>query len=396
MKIGDILRGKVEKLTDRGWGIVNSPSGKINLHYVIENEEIEFRVKEKAQGVYWGEILKLITPSGKRVKVKCPLYNYCGGCNLMHINYEGQLEYKRKLLIKNLLNFSNFPPEKINIVPSPPFNYRLRAKLKGRDDGKIGFIKKGKTEVIELRDCLLFHPRINEFINTWNSKEKMPHIPQIDLLFNYQKDTLYAHLSKSPPEDFPFSAFKKTVFSYKGNEISSISELHIGEYKYLLSPISFFQSNIFLLKKILDKVETYSPSGETAIDLYSGVGFFIPILKKKFKRVYAVESSKFSYSLLTKNFQDIKAYRIQSSKFSFPPAELIILDPPRSGVEERAMKRLLKRRYPKIIYLSCSQKGFSKDLKKIIESGYLIKRLSLLDLFPHTPYFETIALLEAQ
>jgi len=394
LKIGETLKGKIEKLTDKGWGVLNSPAGSINIHYAIEGEEIEFRIKEESKGKLWGEILQVISPSKHRVEVKCPIYNSCGGCNLLHINYKHQLKYKKEILKKNIDSFFNFSEKDINIISSPPFNYRLRAKLKGREDGKIGFIEKGKTSVIKIEECLLYHKRINNFIRKWNESDKMPFIHQVDLFYNLTEEHLYAYLSENPLSNFPYDFFEKTTFSYKGKEEDSISEIKVKDFKYKVSPVSFFQSNIFLLEKMLETVDSYIEQGDTAIDLYSGIGFFIPVLKNKFKKIYAVESNKFSFKLLKENFPDIKAYRIVSSNFSFPPADLILLDPPRSGVDERTMKRIVKKGYKKIIYISCSQRGFSKDSKILSENNYSLKKLSLLDLFPHTPYFETIALFE--
>ncbi len=395
MKIGETLKGKIEKLCEEGWGVLNSPAGPpINIHYAIEGEEIEFRIKEESKGKLWGEILKIISPSEHRVEVKCPVYDSCGGCNLLHIKYEHQIALKKEILKKNIDSFFNFPEKNIKVIESPPFNYRLRAKLKGRKDGKIGFIEKGKTSVIKIKECLLYHERINNFIKKWNESDKMPFVHQIDLFYNFTEDLLYAHLSEKPPSNFPYDSFEKTIFSHKGKEEDSISEIKVKDFKYKVTPVSFFQSNIFLLEKMLKTVDSYIDYGNIAIDLYSGIGFFIPILKNKFSKIYAVESNKFSFKLLKENFPEIKAYRIVSSNFSFPPADLILLDPPSSGVDERTIKRILKKKYEKIVYISCSQKGFSKDTKVLSENGYSLKKLSLLDLFPHTPYFETIALFE--
>ena len=394
MKNSEILRGKVEELSDKGWGIINSPAGKIYVHYVVEGEEVEFSIKEKDKRGIWAEVKSILKPSPYRVEIPCKIYNRCGGCNLLHINYEHQLEYKLAILRKNISELSDFPFEKVETIVSKPYHYRIKAKLKGREDGKIGFIEKGKTSVVELKECLLYHERINEFINIWNNSEKMPFIHQIDLFFNPTDKNLYAYLSRKPDNLNFTKYFEDTVFSYKGEEDKGIFSINVGKYSYFASPAVFFQTNIFLLEKFLDIVERALTKGETAIDLYSGMGFFIPILKKHYNKVYAVESNKLSYKLLLDNFPDIKAYRMISSKFSFPPAELLLVDPPRSGIDEKTIGRILKKRYKNIVYISCSQKGFKKDMKLFLANGYKIKKISLLDLFPHTPYFETIAVLE--
>ena len=392
MKTGEKLTGIVEAITDKGWGIINSPAAKIYIHYVIEGEEVEYSIKEKDKKGIWAEVKSILKPSPHRIEVPCKIYNRCGGCNLLHIKYEHQLKYKKSWLIKNISEITNYPFENIKIIPSKPNNYRMRAKLKGREDGKIGFIEKGKTSVVELKECLLYHERINEFINIWNNSEKMPFIHQIDLLFNPTDKILYSHLSEKPKNTDFTKLFKNTLFSFKGEDKKIL--IKMGNFSYLTSPSVFFQSNLFLNSELLNTVEKYLIKGETAIDLYSGVGFFIPVLQKYFKKIYAVESNRLSYNLLKENFPEIKAYRIVSSKFSFPPADLLLIDPPRSGMDQRTSDRIVKKRYKRIIYISCSQKGFKKDLKILLNNGYKLKGITMIDLFPHTPYFETIALLE--
>ncbi len=394
MKTEEKLTGIVEALTDRGWGIINSPAGKIYIHYVIEGEEVEYSIKEEDERGIWAEVKSILKPSPQRVEVPCKIYNRCGGCNLLHIKYEHQLEYKKSLLIKNISKITNYPSEKIKIIRSNPNNYRLRAKLKGREDGKIGFIEKGKISVVEIKNCILYHPKINEFLYIWNSSENMPFVHQIDLLFNPTNNILYSHLSDKPQKMDFTKLFKNTVFSFKGEykKISIKTEI----FSYLTLPSVFFQSNIFLISELLKTVEKYLIKGERAIDLYSGVGFFIPVLQKYFKKIYAVESNRLSYKLLKENFPEVKAYRTLSSKFSFPPADLLLIDPPRSGMDQRTSHRIVKKRYERIIYISCSQKGFKKDMKILLKNGYKLKGITMLDLFPHTPYFETIALFENQ
>jgi tRNA/tmRNA/rRNA uracil-C5-methylase (TrmA/RlmC/RlmD family) len=238
----------------------------------------------------------------------------------------------------------------------------------------------------------LFPGKINQFLEKWNALENPPFFHQMDILINRDSQEVYIHLSHPPKEEKEvLKLFPGFTFSWKGNEDAAVSGLNIKGGAYRVSPAVFFQVNPFQWENMLNIVESYLESCDTIIDLYSGVGFFIPVLKKYAKKVIGVESDGFSVTLAKRAFPGVEFFKTAVEKFGFPDADVIILDPPRSGISKYIMKRILNREYKKIIYISCASAAFSRDLKILKENNYQLTDLKILDLFPQTAHLETIA-----
>jgi 23S rRNA (uracil1939-C5)-methyltransferase len=392
-------KGRVEKITNGGWGLVRSDEGVVFLNYVLPGEQITFLIKEKARGILWGQLEEVLTPSEHRIEPPCPYFGQCGGCVFQHMDYLYQQKIKQDILLDDLKRIGNYEEAEVHhhYIESPPFHYRIRARMKAQEQesGKIGFIRKGTNRVIPINWCLLFPEAINPFLEKWNALENPPFFFQMDILMNPDNQRIYIHLSHPPKQEKEtLKLFPDITFSWKGNEDAGISELKIRDWTYLISPTVFFQVNPFQWENMLNTVESYLEPCDTIIDLYSGVGFFIPLLKKYSKKIIGVESHGFSVTLARRAFacKGVDFLKIPVEKFIFPEADIIVVDPPRSGLSNYVMNNLLKKKYKKIIYISCSSATFSRDLKILRESGYQLKDLNIFDLFPQTAHLETIGL----
>ena len=391
--------GIVEKITNGGWGLVRSDEGVVFLNDVLPGEQVTFRIKEKTRGILWGQLEEVLTPSKHRIEPPCPYYGQCGGCVFQHINYQYQQKIKQDILLDDLKRIGNYEEagDHYHYIESPPFYNRIRARMKAQvqEGGKIGFIRKGTNRVIPINQCLLFPEAINPFLEKWNVLENPPFFFQMDILMNPGNQRIYIHLSHPPKQEKKtLKLFPGITFSWKGNEDAGVSRLKIRDWAYLVSPAVFFQVNPFQWESMLDIVESYLEPCDTIIDLYSGVGFFIPLLKKYSKKIIGVESHGFSVTLARRAFacNEVDFLKIPVDKFIFPKADIIVVDPPRSGLSGSVINKLLKKKYKKIIYISCSSATFSRDLNILLESGYQLKDLNILDLFPQTAHLETIGL----
>lgn len=405
--------GIVEKIANGGWGLVRSDEGVVFLNYVLPGESVDYRIKDLARGILWGELLEVLIPSEHRIQPPCPYFGQCGGCVFQHIDYPFQEQIKRQILLNDLKRIGHYEPEPTlpNIIKSPPFHNRIRARMKAQkrensleQDGRIGFIRKSTNSVIPINQCLLFPAPVNRFLEKWNTQEKPPFFFQMDILMNRDSQQVYIHLAHPPypgheaqKEKEILKRFPEITFSWPGNDNAGISTLSIKDWTYLISPTAFFQVNPFQWENMLDIVESYLEPCDTIIDLYSGVGFFIPLLKKYGKKVIGVESNRYSSDLARRAFGGSGAsgsefLRIPVEKFNFPAADIVVVDPPRSGLSKNVVNSIIKKKYPKLIYISCSSATFSRDLNILRENGYQVNALNALDLFPQTPHLETIGL----
>lgn len=396
-------QGVVEKIINGGWGLVRSDEGVVFLNYVLPGELVSYVIKEKANGILWGETREILSTSPHRVDPPCPYYGECGGCIFQHIDYSFQKEIKREILENDLSRIGHVSSTEVpvtDVIGSPPYNNRIRARMKAQPDGKIGFIRKGTNDVISINRCLLFPEAVNAFLLQWNSLPNPPFFHQMDILVNRDSGKVFINLSRSPKEEKGeksiLKLFPDITFCWKGNEDAGVSRLNVKDWSYLISPSVFFQVNPFQWENMLDTVESHLHQCHTIIDLYSGVGFFIPLLRKYAGSVIGVENSPFSVTLGKRAFQSegagIAFVKVAAENYSFPHSDMILVDPPRSGLDKKVINGILRNRYKRVIYISCSTATFSRDLNILRSNGYRVDSLKAFDLFPQTSHLESIGL----
>ena len=388
--------GKVEKIINGGWGIIRDSNKTVFLNYVLPGEEVEYSIKDKAKGIYWGETLNILSPSPYRKTPECSLFGECGGCVFQHIDYEYQKQIKTDIFIDDMKRIGSMNIKPDIFYKSPTYGYRIRGRLKANESGKIGFIKKGTHTILQIDNCLLFSDEMNNYLLDWNKQKNPPFFYQQDISYieNHDKN-IHSYLSHSPKNDQKtiLDNFKNTIYSWKENS-NSFVKLKIKDFEYRIKPSTFFQVNKYQFENMLNFVEDNLFKTEKAIDLYSGVGFFVPLLLKYSKNVIAVESFTESINLAEQSFPDAKFVNTSVDKFNFVKSDIIIADPPRSGLSKYVIGNIIRLKYKRLIYISCSSATFARDAKILKKNGYSIKKLALIDLFPQTPHIEIMSVFE--
>lgn len=393
----EIKTGIVEQIVNGGFGLVRSSEGVVFLKYVCPGEKIQYTIKERVKGIIWGDVIKILNPMENRVTPECKYYGECGGCIFSHIPYEEQLKIKQEILINDLRRIGNLDDITINkIYGSEPFKYRIRAKLKGIENGKIGFIRRGTNDVMEINNCSIVDDPVNNFITKWNRSKNPPFFHQLDIFYNISSKITYVHLSSTPGKNdlLFFNSFKNTVFTWELNEKEGESVLKIKGSEFIVSPGVFFQVNRFQWETMFDIVESMLEYSDISLDLYTGTGFFVPLLKKYSNKVIGVENSKLSVDFAERSFPDVLFIRLPVEKFTLPDAGQILVDPPRSGLPKKVLDQLIKLKIKNVIYVSCSTSTLARDLKYFKSNGYNIQELNMVDLFPQTSHIETITSLK--
>lgn len=367
--------------------------------------------------------VEIKVPSEWRQEAPCPYYGKCGGCQYQHLKYEFQLKMKKMILEESLSRIGKikrFPePE---IIPSgDEWGYRIRVQFKGRR-GKVGFFRWGEHEMVDVDYCLVVHPKINDLI---------PALRKISLQLEAQCEF---HVTYSPTEDrfllllvTPTEIDRELLRSFKnslpeevvglgnflrvGQSLTArnwIGREHIyidaGGFRFRISGGSFFQVNWTLWENLMDAV-TEGADFRKAVELYCGVGFFTMKLASRGNFVeasdgnpYAINDAKYSAKVNgIENALFIKSSAFRHLKMRGGDViDLLVLDPPRSGLSSQERDLLIKNKPQRIVYVSCNPATLSRDLADLIKGGYEIKRLKLIDNFPQTYHVETIAFLEVQ
>ena len=396
--------------------------------FVLEDETIEASIVEQKRGFARGRVEKILQPSPQRVEPPCPYFGRCGGCHYQHSRYEHQVEIKAGILKETLRRTAKLELEtEIKIHPSPPWNYRNRARLHVRTapDFTLGYYKFNSHEVLPVEQCPVSSLLINRAISAFwrmGRERKMPDgIREIEFFVNAEDTELLIEVSCEPgtpstpirewadaarsamPEIVGIVA-DKTDAAHAGKRVepkriatSGSGEINcrVDGVSYRVSAGSFFQINRHLINELVATV-CRQDSGDIALDLYAGVGLFSTFLSRKFAQVIAVEPSQTSHlDLLHNSPSNVKAVRATTADFLRSAAgklrpDLVVVDPPRSGLGETVVQSLVGLGAHRMTYISCDPATASRDLVGLLSAGYRIEQVHLVDLFPQTFHIESV------
>ena len=396
----------------------------------------------------YARLVKLIQPSKFRVEPRCPIASHCGGCQLQHMNYEKQLEYKESK-VRNCLTriggFCDFTMEPICGMEEP-YYYRNKSQFPvGRKkDGSvaIGFYASRTHSIIDTEHCYI-GARVNvdiikimrSFIEEYKiepyveetNKGLLRHILtrvgystgeiMVCLVINGKdiphKEELIQGLQKLPG----MKSICLNINNDKTNIILGDKVIpiwgepfitdYIGAVRYRISPLSFFQVNPVQTKKLYDIALDYADlhGNEVVWDLYCGIGTISLFLAEKAKQVYgveiipqAIEDAKTNAKINNINNVEFfvgaaeevlpRKYKEENIK-----ADIIVVDPPRKGCEQSLLDTILKIAPKKVVYVSCDPATLARDLKYLCEKEYELKKVRAVDQFGHSVHIETVALL---
>jgi 23S rRNA (uracil1939-C5)-methyltransferase len=424
------LQLTVEKLVYGGDGLARLPAdergrGKaVFLPFVLPGEEVEAVLVEEKPGFARGRVLQTLQSSPQRIEADCPYFRECGGCNYQHTGYEHQLEIKAGILKENLRRIAKLELEtELTVHPSPPWNYRNRTQLKIKTHPAfaLGYYKFNSHELLAIEKCPISSPLINRAIGALWQVGLAGQIPgeaeEIELFANADDSELLLELHCAPgisedsakraaeflgqnvPQGIGVVVFKNELspMEPKPIAVSGFSELQYKtEYgSYRVSAGAFFQVNRHLVNELM-KIVVTEASGQTALDLYAGSGLFTLPLARSFAQVIAVESSQTSQADLAYNSPaNVRTVRATVEQYlkGIPAKlspDLVVLDPPRSGLGESVVRGLVALRAPHIIYVSCDPATLARDLSGLLKAGYRIEQAHMVDLFPQTFHLETV------
>ena len=402
----------------------NGPGKAVFVPFVLEGEKVEVALVEQKRSFARARVEKVVESSQLRVDAICPYFGRCGGCHYQHTGYQHQLEIKTAILKENLRRIGKIELDSSSVLHfSHEWNYRNRTRLKVQSapEFAVGYYKANSHELLPIEQCPISSPLINQAIAAlWREgrdKNLGEEIQEVELSVNADDSQLLLEvygniksreskqlsdtLMSTLPALSGITFFKASAPTHPG-ELKKIESIGVAEitYKtrsasYRVSAGSFFQVNRYLIDVLTDIV-TGGSMGETALDLYAGVGLFTCVLAKNFAQVIGVESSPTSHSdLLYNSPANVKAVRstteqfLQRSSAALRP-NLVVVDPPRNGLGETVVRSLAGLGASRIVYVSCEPATASRDLAGLLSSGYRIQQAHVVDLFPQTFHIETV------
>jgi 23S rRNA (uracil1939-C5)-methyltransferase len=422
------MKLRIEKCIYGGAGLARADGKAIFVPLTLPGELVEVHLTEDKQSFANAELDAVLEPAAERASPPCPYFGECGGCHYQHAGYAQQLEIKRGILRETLERAHLNPLPEIVSVSATPLGYRNRIRLHvSQRPFALCYKRRASHQDLPVHRCPIAAPLLEQAltaINRIGADFGLNQFTEIELFANQSQDELLLSLWTSrQARDCAqvlnrfCSALKQDIPALSGAAVFSSDVKHQSRkiaawqaqsltcqtagHEYRVSIGSFFQINRFLLDKLVELV-CGGRTGQLAWDLYAGVGLFSAVLAKQFEQVIAVESAASSSQDLRSNLTGSKhkavadhalAFLRQQLRQKFTPPDLIVVDPPRTGLGKEITSLLTKVRTKTLVYVSCDPATLSRDLKALVESGYRFKNIHMVDMFPQTFHLESVTVL---
>lgn len=390
---------EIEKLVYGGEGLARIEGQVVLTPFVLPGERVSVKTERVKTGLLRGFEPQILQPSPVRVQPRCEYFGTCGGCHYQHAAYELQLDQKRSILRETLRRLGGIEYDgEIAMISGEPWSYRNRIQLHFAH-GESGFHMAGSHELCAIDHCYISSPVLVEVIGRLSEAVKRREWPQflrsLEVFTNGSEIQLNI-VDSTRPVAARFFDFCATFMPSLAH--GSIDYTAAG-FSFRISRGSFFQVNRFLIDDLVQEV-MQGHEGSRAIDLYAGVGLFSLPLTQRFRDVDAVERGSSAFRDLEANIANhdaaVTAHKLPAEEFlrSIEDApELVVADPPRSGLGRDATAELLRVKPARITLVSCDPSTLARDVRKLL-AEYRIGRLTLVDLFPQTYHFEAVIHLE--
>lgn len=443
----------IEDMTMTGEGVGKIDGYALFVKDAIPGDRIVAKVIKTKKNYGYGRLMEILTPSPDRVDALCPIAKRCGGCTLMAMSYEKQLEFKNRLIRNNLERIGGL--KNIELPPvigmENPYRYRNKAQYPvGRDrDGNIvmGFYAGHSHNIVACEDCYICSDinagilaKIKEYMLRFNinpydetlHKGLVRHILIREGFTTGEIMVCVVINGTSLKAEEELVKMLKTLTFDRDRKIASIMlnfnrektnvilgtqcrllygkpyiEDCIGDIRYQISPLSFYQVNPVQTRKLYSLALDFAglTGNETVWDLYCGIGTISLFLAQKAKKVYGVEiipqaienarSNAVLNNITNAEFFVGKAEEVLPEKYEKEQvyAEVIVVDPPRKGCDEVLLNTMVKMQPERIVYVSCDSATLARDLKYLTENGYEVKRVQGVDQFGFSGHVESVVLL---
>jgi len=397
----------------------------------LPGEQATVRITENKPGYATAEIEALVTHAAERIAPPCPHFGICGGCHYQHTSYAQQLEFKQAILRETLERAGVQIPTSMGFLAGDPWHSRNRIRLAFDGGGNPGYRSRRSHEIVPISECPIAAPLLVAAAETVAelARAATPSFRprEIALFCDADESSLVAsffvanaakirfeELARSLQQKIPALVGAELVLESRAAKRGlaqpprtiaqwGAPSLHYqaAGFDYRVDHGAFFQVNRWLVDELVNQV-TAGHKGALAWDLFAGVGLFARKLTSSFTRVVAVESAPASTKALAANLKGTRAAPVRATTVDFlrrqskgaqdksAIPDLIVVDPPRTGLGTETCALLGEVAAPAIAYVSCDPATLARDLHALTRSGYNIQSITLADLFPQTFHIETI------
>lgn len=407
MKLNEIYETKILRLNNEGEGVGIIDNIVTFIKGALKDEVVKVKIDEIYKNYAKASIIEIVEKSIDRRIPICPYFDYCGGCNLMHMDYNDQLKFKQEKIESIFKKICNMDITLSSINSYNTLNYRNKVVFKVKDD-KIGFYKSKTNEIIDINECIISDKKINEVLLKSREfiKENTDH-KMTEVMIRVCNDEIMISINKLNDgyKDEFIKLFNYVSSIYINNElVHGVNSLNqkLNNLVFDVSPKSFFQVNPVTAENLYNKVLSFINDSDTIVDLYSGTGTITMLLSKKARRVIGIEVVKDAVidaknNLLLNDIDNVEFIcdKVENKINTLKDlnVDTLVMDPPRSGSDKKTLKSILEIEPKSIIYISCNPVTLARDINTLKEK-YEIKDISAFDMFPQTYHVETICVME--
>jgi 23S rRNA (uracil1939-C5)-methyltransferase len=370
LRRGGVIDVDVEKLVFRGDGLARKDGMTVFIPTAAPGDRLRIRVTEIGRGFARGEILEVLQPGPARRDPKCRHFGQCGGCQLQHVDYVAQLDAKVGFVRESLRRLGAIDwTSDIPIRAAAEYGWRTRTEIQARR-GHVGYFRAATHEIVDVAECPILAPAAVAFV---------------------------LGLAADPPKSAVHVAVGDDGVVATGH--GAVVRQRIADFDFEFGADSFFQANRLLVDELVREAVS-GASGALAVDLYAGAGLFSLPLARTFTNVVAVETRG---ATVRRGEGNAARNGVTNVRFVADSAEnwvtqgtpvrpdLVLLDPPRTGVGPRGAEEIAKIGAPAVTYVSCDPATLARDLQIFVALGYRLASVVALDMFPQTYHVETVA-----
>lgn len=437
----------IDGVNHQGEGVGRYSGFTVFVPCGIPGETVRVRIAEVKKNFAAAGLLEVLQTSSRRVVPGCPVFAECGGSQLQHMEYALQLEIKTRQVADALKRIGKLPDVTVHpaLGMSNPWHYRNKAHFQvTRTDGKIrlGFFEEESHQVVPTTDCLLLDGQISDvavLIEALLNKYNLPVYDRVNhtgLLRHVvirkgwhtgKVMVVFVTTSEEFPEQFllareltaqtPYVVSvvrnvndqqKSQIFGRESMLLAGLESIpeQVGNLKFNLSPTSFFQVNPRQMTVLYDKVVEYAAltGEETVLDVYCGIGSITLFLARRAARAFGLEAHREAVVDATANARLNGITNVEfiagKAEESLPKLvtqgirpDVIVVDPPRKGVDKRALQAIADMEPKRIVYVSCDPASLARDLAILNQMGYRMVEVQPVDMFPQTSHVECVIMM---
>ncbi|WP_294349197.1 23S rRNA (uracil(1939)-C(5))-methyltransferase RlmD [uncultured Clostridium sp.] len=434
-----------------GEGIAKVEGYPIFIEGALVGEKVKVKIVKVKKNYAYGKLLEIIEESEEREEPKCSNFKRCGGCSIQHMNYKKQLDFKWERVKDCVSKIGGLSKELVKYplgMEVNPYRYRNKVQLPiGKVHGEVvvGFYAPRSHNIIDIRSCLIqdeVADKVSKITRNWIiknniepatldgqynekgilrhimirrgfktnevmvvlvvTKKKVPYIEEFIELIKESIEGIKSIVLNVNPKNTNVILGEECITLYGNDTIQD----YIGEFKFNISPLSFFQVNPIQTEVLYGKaLELADLSGEeTVFDAYCGTGTITLFLSQKAKKVYGVEIIEPAIINARENAKlngvNNAEFFVGKSEEVIPElikdgvkADVIVVDPPRKGCDVKLLQAIGETKPERVVYVSCDPSTLGRDLKVLEDVGYKTIEVQPVDMFPQTSHVENVALL---